>query len=212
MQDQINIIECYNKTAENYAIKFSNELEDKHLDQILLKAFAEKNKTKGRLIDLGCGPGQTTKFLFDHGVIDILGTDLSSEMVKVATRMNPAIQFEEADLLKLKFGDHSFNAAVAFYAIVHFDYAQIKIALSEVKRILANNGEFLFSFHIGNEIVSLDNFLDKPVNIKFQFFDVEKIQSIIDEVGFDTIDIVKRKPYKSEHQTERAYIWLKNTL
>ncbi len=211
MQEQKDIIDCYDKTAENYADKFINELEDKPLDQILLKAFGEKNKDKGTLIDLGCGPGQTTKFLFDSGFQNILGTDLSTEMVKVATRLNPNIKFEQADLLQLQYADNSFGSAIAFYAIVHFDYEQVKRALSEVKRVLSYNGEFLFSFHIGNEVVCLDKFLDKDVSIKFQFFEVDKIKAIIGEVGLDIIDIIKRQPYKAEHQTERAYIWTKNS-
>ncbi len=151
-----NIIECYDKTAEKYASKYFNELENKHLDQILLKAFSLQNKDKGKLIDFGCGPGQTTKFLFDNGCQNILGTDLASEMVKVATRLNPKIKFEQADLLHLQCANNSFGAAVAFYAIVHFDYEQLQQAFSEIKRVLKDNAEFLFSFHIGTEIVKVE--------------------------------------------------------
>lgn len=211
MQDQKDIIDCYDKTAENYAEKFINELDEKPLDRILLKAFGEQNKDKGTLIDLGCGPGQTTKFLFDSGYTDILGTDLSTEMVKVASQLFPDIKFEHADLLRLKYADRRFGSAIAFYSIVHFDYEQLKIVLREIKRVLAINGEFLFSFHIGNEIVSLDMFLDKPVNIKFHLFEVDKVKIIIEEVGFSIIDIVRRYPYRAEHQTERAYIWVKKS-
>lgn len=150
-------------------------------------------------------------FLFYNGFQTILGTDISTEIVKVATRLNPNIKFEQSDLLQLQYVDNSFGSAIAFYVIVHFDYEQIKKALSEVKRILSQNGEFLFSFHIGNEIVSLDNFLDKDVNIKFQFFEVDIIKTIIEEVGFDIIDIIKRKQYKTEHQKEGACIWTKNS-
>ena len=39
MQELKDIIDCYDKTAESYADKFINELDDKHFDQILLKAF-----------------------------------------------------------------------------------------------------------------------------------------------------------------------------
>ena len=79
------------------------------------------------------------------------------------------------------------GSAIAFYAIVHFDYIQIKTALTEVHRILVDKGEFMFSFHIGNEIVHLDNFLDKEVNIKFQFFEVYRIKALIEEVGFEIV-------------------------
>ncbi|WP_276979181.1 class I SAM-dependent methyltransferase [Flavobacterium filum] len=210
MQEQKNIIECYNKTAENYAEKFLNELDQKHFDRMLLTAFCEQNKNKGQLIDFGCGPGQTTNFIYNCGLENILGTDLSDEMVKVAKRHNPTINFEQADLLNLKYKDNAFGAAIAFYAIVHFDYDQIKTALTEVKRILVDKGEFVFSFHIGKEIVYLDNFLDKEVNIKFQFFEVERIKALIEEVGFEIVDILKRQPYETEYQTERAYIWTRN--
>lgn len=209
MQELKDIIDCYDKTAESYADKFANELDEKHFDQILLKAFGSQNINNGRIIDFGCGPGQTTKFLFDNGYQNILGTDISTEMVKVATRLNPHIKFEQSNLLQLKYADGSFGSAIAFYAIVHFDYEQVKKALSEVKRVLSHNGEFLFSFHIGNETITLDKFLDKDVKIKFQFFEVDKIKTIVEEVGLEIIEIIKRQPYKTEHQTERAYIWTK---
>lgn len=207
MQEQKDIIDCYDKTAENYANKFINELEDKHLDQILLKTFVEQNKEKGKLIDLGCGPGQTTKFLFDNGFKNILGIDISGEMIQIASKLNPHLTFEQADMLKLNFNENSFGSAIAFYSIVHFDYQQIRNAFSEIYRILNANGEFLFSFHIGNEVLFLETFLDKQVKIKFQFFEVEKIKNIVESVGFEIIDIIQRQPYQTEHATERAYIW-----
>jgi SAM-dependent methyltransferase len=212
MQDQKNIIDCYNKTASNYAGKFVNELEDKHLDTILLKAFIKENIAKGKLIDLGCGPGQTTRFLFENGFTNILGVDLSPEMIKVAAQLNPHVQFEQADMLCLHYPDNSFGAAIAFYSIVHFDYKQVGIAFREIKRILAEDGALLFSFHIGDNIIHLDNFLDHPVKIDFHFFDVEKIKNILIETGFEIVDIIERHPYAEvEHQSKRAYIWVKKT-
>lgn len=209
MQDQKDIIDCYNKTADHYAEKFIDELEGKHFDQIILKAFCEKNKSKGKLIDFGCGPGQTTKFVFDQGLTNLIGTDLSPEMIKVAERIFPDIQFEVADLLDLKYSSESFGSAIAFYAIVHFDYIQIKKSFEEVNRVLLDGGEFLFSFHIGNEIVHLTQFLEKEVNIKFQFFEVDKIKLILQETQFEIIDFMIRHPYPQEHQTQRAYVWVR---
>lgn len=207
MQEQKQIIDCYDKVAENYAQKFIDELEEKPLDKILLKAFAEHNKEKGKLIDFGCGPGQTTKYLYDCGVADILGTDLSSEMVKVARKLNPEINFEVADMLDLKFAKTGFSSAIAFYAIVNFDYNQIRKAFQEIKHVLIDKGELLFSFHAGNETLHLDNFLEKEVDIKFQFFEPPIIKELLIEEGFEIIDIIIRQPYATEHPTERAYFW-----
>jgi ubiquinone/menaquinone biosynthesis C-methylase UbiE len=211
MQPQKNTIDCYNKTANAYADKFIDELSHKHLDKILLQSFAEENKNKGKAIDLGCGPGQTTRFLYDCGITDIIGTDISPAMMKVAKQINPNISFEVADMLQLQYADHSFGSAIAFYSIVHFDYEQVKIAFKEIKRVLKEKGQFLFSFHIGEEIVHLDNFLEQPVNIDFHFFDTAKIVALLTETGFELIDVIERQPYaNAEHPTQRAYIWAVN--
>lgn len=211
IQVQKNIIECYDKTAKNYADKFIDELSHKHLDRILLNAFAAENRDKGKLIDLGCGPGQTTKYLAEGGWKDLLGVDISPEMVKVAKMINPQLNFETADMLNLQYPDKTFGAAIAFYSIVHFDYSQIKIAFDEIKRILTNNGQFLFSFHIGDNAVHLDDFLDQKVNIDFHFFEPNKIIELLTATGFEIIDAIERQPYPdAEYPSNRAYIWAKN--
>ena len=210
MQDQKKIIDCYNKTAKNYAEKFTNELDNKHFDKILLKAFITENIDKGQLIDLGCGPGQITKFLFDNGFTDTVGVDISTEMVKIARQINPILKFQQADILNLQFQDNSFGSAIAFYSIVHFDYDLVRTALKEIKRVLVDNGDLLFTFHIGDTIIHLDNFLDHEVEIDFYFFEVATIKNILVETGFEIVDIISRQPYKDvEHQSERAYIWTK---
>ncbi|MCE3227968.1 MAG: hypothetical protein K0S32_2519 [Bacteroidetes bacterium] len=199
------VIDCYNKTAKKYAEKYGNELEGKHLDKILLKAFAGNNK--GRMIDLGCGPGQTTKFLFENGAINILGTDISSAMVKVAGELNPQISFSVADMLQLSFKYEEFNSAVAFYSIVHFTGEQLSKAFSEVNRILKPKGQFLFSFHIGDEIIHQEYFLDEKADIDFYFFEVEKVLELLKENNFTIIDVIQRHPYEGvEYPSHRAYI------
>lgn len=210
MQPQAAVADCYNKTAQAYADKFISELDGKHLDRILLKSFASENKAGGRLIDLGCGPGQTTSFLFDNGVADILGVDLSPQMIAAAKNRNPHINFETADILNLPYADASFGSAVAFYAIVHFSYEQVLAAFKEIKRILLTGGEILFSFHIGTDAVHLENFLGHEVNIDFCFFETGKIVLLLEEACFSIVDVLEREPYRAvEHPSRRAYIWAK---
>ncbi|MGZ8516450.1 MAG: class I SAM-dependent methyltransferase [Chitinophagaceae bacterium] len=208
MQEAKNIIDCYNKTAQAYADKFGDELNKKHFDRMLLSAFATENMANGKLIDLGCGPGQTTKYLLECGLAAIIGTDISPEMIKIAKALNPQLHFETADMLSLHYPDNSFGSATAFYAIVHFTYEQIKTAFKEINRVLKNNGQFLFSFHVGEEIIHLDYFLEHPVNIDFHFFETDKIKGLLSETGFEIIDLMGRQAYKEvEYPSKRAYIW-----
>ena len=211
MQGQQNIIDCYDKTAQNYADKFSDELAHKHLDRILLRAFASENAGKGKLVDLGCGPGQTTRFLADCGLTDSIGVDISGQMVRVAEKLNPHLHFATADMLELPYADRFFASAVAFYSIVHFDYGQLETALEEISRVLSKQGQFLFSFHIGEHIHHLDNFLDHPVNIDFHFFETTRVTHLLTKTGFEIVDVLERHPYPGvEFASRRAYIWTKN--
>ena len=208
-----SVQDCYDKTAVEYANQFYNELDAKHLDKILLQAFATENCDKGRMLDLGCGPGQTTAALRKFGVEDIIGTDLAPVAIEKAKELNPLISFEVADMLNLPYPNDSIGSAVAFYAIVHFNEQELNIAFTQISRVLKVGGQFLFSFHVGEEIVHFDNFLGHDVNIDFCFYKSEKIISIAKQAGFRVIDALERQPYVDvEHPTIRAYIWLEKVV
>jgi len=207
MQSREKIMKCYNDTSANYADERIDELSKKHFDSLLLKEFASVNKDKGLCADFGCGPGQTTKFLFDHGVKDIIGIDVSSGMIDVAQRYFPQIKFETGDILEVSYASNYFGSVLAFYAIVHFTYDQVRIAFSEVNRVLKEKGHFLFSFHVGNEIVHFDRAGDVDVDIDLFLFSTEQIIELLHETGFRIIDALERHPYEDvEWATKRAYI------
>jgi SAM-dependent methyltransferase len=208
MQPKEKIIKTYNATAESYAATRIDELSKKHLDRLLLKEFAGRNKDMGICADFGCGPGQTTKFLFDAGVKDIIGVDISPGMVKVARRIFPYIRFETGDLLALPYNGNYFASAVAFYAIVHFDYDQIAKAFQEINRVLKKGAHFLFSFHVGDETVHFDKANDIDVDIDLHFLQTNRILELLRDNKFRIIDTIERLPYPDvEYATRRAYVW-----
>ncbi|MEP7145435.1 MAG: class I SAM-dependent methyltransferase [bacterium] len=207
MQSGEKIIDCYNKTADEYARIFINELVNKPFDRMILRNFAEENKNKGAVADLGCGPGQTTKFLKECGVKKITGIDISPDMVIKASSLHKGLKFETGDILKLKYDDESFSSALAFYSIVHFTYKQVTRAFSEINRVLRDKGQFLFSFHTGNGNIHRDNFLNESVDIDFYFFETEKILRLLKKSGFHVITAAERYPYENtEYPSKRAYI------
>ena len=205
-----NVIKCYDATAAAYAAELFDELSKKPLDRLLLKQFAAENKDRGRMIDLGCGPGQTTRFLADNGVKNIIGTDLSPAMVSKARELSPDLSFQTADMLKFSFHDGAFASAVAFYAIVHFTAEHLKQAFGEIYRVLKPGGEFLLSFHIGDDIIHRDEFFGEKVDINFYFFQTTAVIQLLKEAGFVVIDAIERYPYEGvEHPSKRAYLWVK---
>lgn len=209
-QDQQGVMTSYDAMADEYSRQLKDELSYKHLDRILLKAFAEENKSKGLMLDLGCGPGQTTYFMSNCGVGDLNGIDLSPVMIEHAKALYPGISFLVGDMLDLPYIDASVGSVIAFYAIVNFDLNGVSQVVQETYRVLKHGSDFLFSFHIGEGVKHMDTMMGASVDIDFYFFGVDVIKDLALNAGFELVDIVERYPYKDvEYQGKRAYIWLR---
>ena len=82
--------------AGEYAQQFIDELQKKPKDREMLKKFIEDLGSRKPVWDLGCGPGQTTKYLKDLGV-EISGLDLSEKILEQARTIHPDIQFRKGN-------------------------------------------------------------------------------------------------------------------
>ena len=208
-QELNNIERMYDTVAKEYSETFFAEHEKKPKDQEILRRFSIEIGDKKPVWDFGCGPGQTTKYLKDLG-IEISGLDLSEKILEQARTTHPEINFRKGNILELEFDDDSIGGVVAFYAIVHFTEEQVEIAFLEVFRVLQPGGIFLFTYHIGEETIHLDEFLGKKVDIDFMFFTTDFIFSCLKDSGFEKIKIIEREPYPGvEYESRRAYVFAK---
>ena len=208
MKQRNAVIDCYNKSAEQYADALFHELEGKSLDRLLLQRFASMVKG-GSIVELGCGCGQIGRFLWDQGMSDLVGLDISTNMINEARKRNSdtKIKFEEGDMLALPYDASSFVGVVAFYAIVHFTIAELETVFSEVQRVLRPGGHFLFSFHVGEGSIHTTELFEVPVDVHFHFFGVDQIIELVHQAGLTITEVVERYPYEGkEHPSRRAYI------
>jgi ubiquinone/menaquinone biosynthesis C-methylase UbiE len=208
MGQNLNKVEnMYDTVAKEYAETFFGEHEKKPKDQEILYKFSQEICNRQPVWDLGCGPGQTTRYLRNLG-IQISGMDLAEKMLEQARKIHPGIHFQRGNILDLSFETDSIAGIVAFYAIVHFTKEQVGMAFREVFRVLQPNGIFLFTFHVGEETMHLDEFLGKKIDIDFMFFTTDFILGCLKESGFEKIEIIEREPYPGvEYESRRAYVF-----
>jgi SAM-dependent methyltransferase len=204
----------YDKVAVDYAEALYRELDAKPLDRALLDRFIAGIKGRGPVCDMGCGPGQIGRYLYDHGLSapenPILGVDLAHEMVREAQRLNPMITYRQGDMLALDAPDDAWAGIVAFYSIIHIPPPQVVGALRELKRVLRPGGLLLLSIHVnvGEDVVHLQEFFGKPVSMDFFFFKAEEMEDYLRQAGFEHIELIQRQPYPDvEYQGPRAYFF-----
>ena len=106
-----------------------------------------------RILDLGCGTGRTTFPLYKAGYRNIVGVDLTSEMIEEAQKLNAyfecEIDFQQGDARSLPFPDASFHAVIfSFNGIMSIPGENNRNqALEEISRVLKTDGLFIFTTH-----------------------------------------------------------------
>jgi ubiquinone/menaquinone biosynthesis C-methylase UbiE len=202
---------CYNLAAQQYAKNFLSELEGKSFDRNILDRFSLMLPEGVLIYDFGCGSGQTTKYLNEKHRQKIVGLDFSEKSIELARKNFPEIEFRVDDMLNSKMGSNTADGIIAFYAIVHFSYRQVEQALLEWYRLLKPGSSCLFSFHVGKDVIPIENFLDvEGANATWRFLNTDRVLKIAEKAGFQVYEAVVRYPYVGfEHPSKRAYIWLK---
>lgn len=96
----------------------------------------------GKIIDVGCGQGQDSRFFAEHGY-DVVGVDFSEQGISIAKDKNkcPNIDFQVMDISeKLPFQYASFDVVYSHLAVHYFDKEKTKLIFQELSRILKKGG------------------------------------------------------------------------
>ena len=102
----------------------------------------------GDVLDLGCGPGATTRYIRDMGC-NVLGVDISPCMIEAAREQHKDIRFNVGDAACLNIPEDVFDGVVfSFNGLDYLYPLENRInALNEIHRVLKHGGVFIFSSH-----------------------------------------------------------------
>lgn len=86
------------------------------------------------ILDAGCGEGFIDALLlerFSH--VNITGLEFTEEAIKIARQMNPTAEYIQSDIVKMPFGDHTFDIVICTEVLEHLE--KPKAALKELIRV-----------------------------------------------------------------------------
>jgi ubiquinone/menaquinone biosynthesis C-methylase UbiE len=203
-----SVRDSYDRIADEYARRISNELQHKPLDRELLDRFAAEVAGCGEVCDMGCGPGHVARYLRDRGAT-VFGLDLSPQMLVEARQLNPDISFREGNMMSLDLPDESLAGIAAFYAIVNISQESLPLVFREMHRVLQPGGLLLLAFHTGDEILHESELWGRPISMDFFLFQPLAIRQYLEAAGLAIEEIIEREPYSPdvEYQSRRAYIF-----
>lgn len=115
--------------------------------------FQRYIKETDKILDLGCGTGRTTFPLYKMGYNNIIGVDLTPEMITEAHALNKHfglnVDFSVGNALELEFADDSFDSLIfSFNGLMSIPKLSNRIqAVKEIYRVLRKEGIFIFTTH-----------------------------------------------------------------
>jgi ubiquinone/menaquinone biosynthesis C-methylase UbiE len=163
---------------------------EENLDLDIKEEIELKELKEGKFLDLGTGPGTQAVQLSKIG-FNVTGSDLSQSAVDRAKKLYQSPSYIVDDILYSKFPDNEFDFILDRGVFHVFDPEQQPVYLSNIKRILKENGIlFLKCMSIEEKNLPGDKtpFKYSKDQIKEFFENDFEIESIKDTVYYGTIN------------------------
>ena len=198
------IVPSYDAIADDYAGQYFDELDGKPFDRDWLDRFAASVTGRGRVCDVGCGPGQIARYLAAKGV-DACGIDAAPSMITTARRLNPTLEFQEGNFFALPLADGALAGIAAFYSLIHCARGELGRAVTELHRVLQPGGRLLMTVHEGSGEVGRDEAFGKRVALVATLFSEAEVREALTGAGFRIDEMATRPPYAFEYPSRRIY-------
>ena len=146
--------DAYGAAAELYIGLFGTT-EQVHAEDL---AFVERHLTipRGKVLDLGCGPGHLTAHLRSLGV-DASGIDMVPEFVAHARAAHPGGDYRLGSMTRLAVADHSVTGLLTWYSTIHLPPDELDGVLGEFRRVLVPGGTLVIGFFDGDVVEPFDH-------------------------------------------------------
>jgi SAM-dependent methyltransferase len=201
----------YDLTAAMYAERFHTHLDDRPLDRAMLAGFAGLVDRERVVADVGCGTGATSRMLADLG-LDVLGIDLSPNMIAEARRRNPDLSFQVGSMTDIDLADSRLDGICAWYSVIHVPDELLPDVFSEFRRVLCPGGWALLAFQVGHHPRTFNEMFGEQVALTFYRRQPDAVAQLLDEAGLRPYAGLVREPNDDGFEsTPHTYLIAQNS-
>jgi ubiquinone/menaquinone biosynthesis C-methylase UbiE len=205
------IAKVYDAYAKDSPDSARNSLEGKDFDHDWLNEKLKSRITAEPILDVGCGAGSISYHL-DPMNVELIGIDLSSEMINLARSHYPQHAFYVMNAQSLRFPDRCFGGAVAYFSLIHLSCEQLESALRELSRVSDVGAPILLTLYGPGADKTDDSQEDtSDLGLNIHSHSNSELQALLkDQASLQVVSYDSRPAYKQEEAYERIFIHLEN--
>ena len=154
------VAQGYDRASQRYAEAALRANDTKHRHTLLI---LDRLVEGSAVLDLGCGAGEPPTALLAERFA-VTGVELSGVQLDRARRAVPIARFVQADMSRLEFAAPGFDAAVAFYSIIHVPRERQQALFASIFSWLRPGGLLVASLaSTGSQTWIEDDFFGAPM-------------------------------------------------
>jgi ubiquinone/menaquinone biosynthesis C-methylase UbiE len=148
----------------------------------------------------------------------VVGIDIADEMIAIAREQSAAlsnVEFRVASAEKLPFQDDEFTHSFSMESIYY--YADVLVALKEIKRVLEPRGTFVTVVDLYAENEPSGQWVDQ-LKVPVHFLSIADYHSLFEQAGFVNVRDQRlhdqkpvREDYSGSFKTREDYVLYKQT-
>ncbi len=157
-------------------------------------------KPKAKLLDIGCGPGNITRYLLSQRPdYDIFGIDIAPNMIELAKKNNPAARFAVMDSRQIRHINDKYDGIICGFCLPYLSPVESNGLISSAYDLLNENGLLYLSYVAGDPEQSHFK-TGSGGRVYFQFHDSAVLKTQLIKVNFDEIETFEVE-YKTSETT-----------
>ncbi len=210
MQDECQItVATFNKAAQRYQDKFM----DVGLYHTSLDTFCRNLAPNARVLELGCGPGNITRYLLDNlPSIDILATDLAPNMLTLTQKNCPEVATQLLDcraLGALVSNDSSttpltgFDALIAGFCLPYLNRENVNQLFTDIKAVCRSKAFIYLSTMEGSYQNSGKQTSSQGDSVYTYYHERDWLTETLKQHGLQVIELLEQR-YPDTDSTSNA--------
>jgi SAM-dependent methyltransferase len=176
MTTDARVRDAYASRAAEYSELFGMIDAAAPIDRDRVLAWARH--VDGPILDVGCGPGQWTSFLSEHG-LDVEGVDPVAAFVEEARARHPDVVYRVGDARRLDVETASLGGVLAWFSLIHTEPDCINEPLNEFARCVRPGGGLVIGFCEGPELIPFDHAVTTAY-----FWPIDVLSERVEDAGF----------------------------